>query len=63
MSEYFAPLPHVSPDTPVRRMLFVLRRLADFQVRTVYRDVRKFFASIGEGTVASGLKVIITIGL
>ncbi len=42
MSESFQPLPHVAPDTPAHRMLFGLRRFADFQVHTVYGDVAAF---------------------
>lgn len=50
MCEQFQPPPHIGPETMVGWLLFRLRLLVDFQVRTVYRDV-KFFLSSRQGTV------------
>ena len=42
MCEQFQPPPHIGPDTSMGLLLFRLRLLIDFQVRTVYRDVKAF---------------------
>jgi 2-polyprenyl-3-methyl-5-hydroxy-6-metoxy-1,4-benzoquinol methylase len=39
--EAFQPRAHWAPDTPVRRLLFQLRLLADLQTNTIYRDLRR----------------------
>ncbi len=40
--EQFQPPPHIGPETFAGWFLFRSRLLIDFQVRTVYRDVKKF---------------------
>lgn len=49
--ESFRPLKHVPPSTVAGALLFKLRLIADFQVRTVERAVRSFLSSM-KGRVA-----------
>ena len=39
-AEGFQPRAHWAPDTPLRRLLFLLRLAADLQTNTIYRDLR-----------------------
>jgi SAM-dependent methyltransferase len=42
VSEHFKPPDHTPPDTFVHKLLFYARLSTDFQVNTVYRNVRSF---------------------